>query len=146
MNCDRDCTENICRGTTCPQEYTISSNGVLTSTLRDATLLVSYLGYPIDENGDHLIPDDENLKEALFHYVLYRYWLQKDLMKESGADKRMQFHLQMWSTLANKALSINLPSLGTLENIRANRSRLIPRGNSFDKFFGDLSANHFNPF
>ena len=146
MNCDTECSSLTTCNNTCPHEYSVSSNGILTSSLRTGTLLVSYFGYPIDSNGDHLIPDDENLKEALFHYVLYRYWLQKDMMKETGADKRMQFQLHMWSALSNKALSLNLPNLGQMENIRANRSRLVPNAHAFDSFFGTLSANQRNPF
>lgn len=145
MNCDAECSSLTSCTTGCPQEYTIS-NGILTSSLRTGTLLVSYFGYPVDESGDHLIPDDETLKEAIFHYVLYRYWLQKDLMKETGADKRMMFHLQMWSTLSRKAQSLNLPNLGQMENIRANRSRLIPNSSAFDTFFGSLGANQSTPF
>ena len=68
------------------------------------------------------------------------------MMKETGADKRMQFHLHMWSALSNKALSLNLPNLGQMENIRANRSRLVPNAHAFDSFFGTLSANQRNPF
>lgn len=146
MNCDVECSSMGTCHTSCPHEYSISSNGILTSSLRTGTLLVSYFGYPTDAHGDHLIPDDETVKEALFHYILYRYWLQKDLMKETGAEKRMVFHLQMWSTLSSKAQSLNLPSLGQLENIRANRSKLVPNSNAFDTFFGGLSANQRNPF
>lgn len=67
-------------------------------------------------------------------------------MKETGADKRMMFHLQMWSTLSRKAQSLNLPNLGQMENIRANRSRLIPNSSAFDTFFGSLGANQSTPF
>jgi len=79
----------------CQHEYTISPSGVITTTLLEGIMLLSYLAYPKDEEGYALIPDDENVKEAIFHYVLYRYWLQKDMMKEEGAEKRMRFHLQM---------------------------------------------------
>lgn len=79
----------------CANEFSISPSGVITTTGKEGSLLISYLGYPIDEDGFALIPDDETAKEAIFHYVLYRYWLQKDMMKEDGAQKRMMFHLQM---------------------------------------------------
>lgn len=148
-NCGSNCTcttDNCsnCSGT-CPHEYTVY-NDTITSTLRNGTLLVSYFAYPIDTNGDHLIPDDETLKEAIFHYILYKYWLQKDLMKETGASERMQFHLQMWSVLSKKAQSLNLPSLGQLENIRANRSKLVSNPNAFDTFFATIGANQRTSF
>lgn len=67
-------------------------------------------------------------------------------MKETGASQRMQFHLQMWSTLSRKAQSLNLPNLGQMENIRASRSRLVPNSNAFGNFFGGLSATVYNSF
>jgi hypothetical protein len=79
----------------CTHEFSISPSGVITFSMESGTVLISYLGYPEDEEGYALIPDDESLKEAIFHYVLYRYWLQKDMMKEEGAEKRMKFHLDM---------------------------------------------------
>lgn len=137
------CTGQLCANN-CPHTYSVSDD-VLTTSMQDGCVLVAYYGYPVDAAGDSLIPDDETLKEALFHYVLYRYWLQKDLMKEQGADKRVQFHMQMWATLSQKAQNLNLPTVGTLENIRANRARLVAKGNAFDSFFGDLNLNHYNP-
>jgi hypothetical protein len=134
--------------TTCPQckyEYSISSSGVLTTNLCDGTIVLSYLGYPQDEDGYPLIIDDENVKEALMHYVFYRYWMQKDLMKEEGASQRMSFHLSMWSTLSKKALNANLPDVAQLENIKNNFNRLVPNTSSFSHFFSTLnSREHVN--
>lgn len=125
---------------TCKYEYSISPSGVLTTNLKEGTILLGYLGYPQDEDGLPLIIDDENVKEALMHYVFYRYWMQKDLMKEDGAGQRMAFHLSMWNTLSKKALNANLPDIATLENIKNNYNRLVPRSNQFQKFFQHLNS------
>lgn len=124
----------------CLHEFSVSTSMVLTSTKQNGIILVAYLGYPKDENNVAMIPDDENLKEAIFHYVLYRYWLSKYSMKEDGAEQRMKFHLQMWSTLARKAQSLNNPDVNQLENIKNQWTRLIPRTNQFDKLFLSLSS------
>lgn len=131
--CNTDCT-------TCPHQYSISPSGVVTSTIESATVLVSYLAYPTDDEGYALIPDDESLKEAIFHYVLYRYWLQKDLMKEDGAEKRMAFHLQMWNTLSKKALSLNLPDVGKMENLKNIQNRLVKTEDHFQSLFTNLGG------
>jgi hypothetical protein len=122
-----------CKG--CAFEFTVSPSLVLTTNAHSGLLLVAYLRHPIDEDGSALIPDDETLKEAILHYALYRYWLLRYVMKEDGADTRMRFHLQMWDTLSKKAQNLNLPDLSQIENIRRQRSRLVPRSRQF--------ANHF---
>lgn len=132
--------------TTCTHQYSISPSGIVTATIKDANVLVSYLAYPTDEDGFALIPDDESLKEAIFHYVLYRYWLQKDLMKEDGAEKRMAFHLQMWNTLSKKALSLNLPDTATMENLKNIQNRMVKNEDHFQTMFTNLGVPQINSF
>lgn len=122
--------------TDCDHEFSVSPGLVLTTTLSAGVIMVAYLSHPTDEYGDTLIPDDENLKEALFHYVLYRYWLSKYQMKEDGARERIKFHLEMWNTLAIKTTgNMNLPDINQLENIKAQLNRLVPRENRFQQMF-----------
>lgn len=137
--CSSDCTS-------CPHQYSVSPGGIVTTTIKDADVIISYLAYPTDEEGFALIPDDESLKEAIFHYVLYRYWLQKDLMKEDGAEKRMAFHLQMWNTLSKKALSLNLPDLGKMENLKNIQNRLVKNEDHFKSMFTNLGGPQYNSF
>lgn len=63
----------ITRCDNCANEFSIDPSGVITTTLDEGTLLVAYLGYPVDSDGYALIPDDENVKEAIQHFVLYKY-------------------------------------------------------------------------
>ena len=133
------CTDTtITRCVNCSNEFSIDASGVITTTLDEGVILLAYLGYPVDAEGFALIPDDENVKEAIQHFVLYKYWLQKDMMKEDGAEKRMKFHLQMWGTLSKKALSLNLPDIASLENIKNIHNRLVPRTNRFEQLFQSL--------
>ena len=125
---------------TCLHEFNISSDLTLTTTLPVGLIAVSYLGYPVDEAGLILIPDDETVKEALLHYTLYRYWMSKYQVKEEGADQRLQFHLSMWNTLSKKAYNLNLPDISTLENIKNIRNNLVPKQNEFLNFFTNLSS------
>lgn len=127
--------EHIANCPDCKHSFTVSPSLVLTTTLKDGHILVAYLKFPTDDNGDALMPDDETLKEAIFHYVLYRYWLSKYQMKEDGADTRIKFHLNMWSTLKVKALNLNLPDVNEIENLKNIRNRLVPRSSRFDQLF-----------
>jgi len=130
---------SLCLCSTCKYEFHLSPRGIFTLNFKTGELLLTYLAVPTDENGDILIPDDEVVKEALTHFVLYKYWLAKDLMKEEGAAQRMNFHLTMWNTLSKKALNNNLPELSVLENIKNQQNRLVPRTNMFEGLFGGLN-------
>jgi len=124
----------------CAETFSVSPNLVLTTTLCEGILIVSYLGYPTDEEGCALIPNDEELKEAILHYVLYRYWMTKYNMKEEGAESRMQHYLQMWNTASKKAAgNLNLPDVNQLENLKNQWNRLVPRTNRFQSLFLNLS-------
>ena len=57
----------------CKHEFSVSNELVLTSTLRTGTIMVAYIGLPKNSDGKLLIPDDEELKEAILNYILFRY-------------------------------------------------------------------------
>lgn len=130
----------------CQYEFSISPSGIITTTMGKGSILMAYLAYPTDEEGYALIPDDENVKEAIFHYILYRYWMQKDMMKEEGAEKRMRFHLSMWTTLAQKSLSLNLPDTNQMENLKNMYMRLVPRSNRFAQMFQNIGEREYVNF
>lgn len=131
----------ITYNTDCNYEYSVDENLIVTTTLPDGYIMVAYLEYPVDEKGIALMPDDEDLKEALLHYCLYRYWMMKFTMKEDGADQRMKHHLSMWNTLAAKAAgSLNLPDVNQMENLKNIFNQLVPRSNRFDQLFLTLNS------
>jgi len=121
-------------------EYIVDSSMCLTSTLSDAVLAISYMRYPVKANGDTLIPDDEDLKEAIVHYCLYRYWLTRSFLREPNADKERDYHLSRYEVLMAKAGGeLNLPTLDELENLKNLTNRLVPRSNQYDNFFSKLN-------
>ncbi len=124
----------------CEHSFSISASGIVTTTLQSGTILVAYKGYPVNDKKKILIPDDETLKEALLHYLLYRYWLSKYQMKEEGSDSRVKFHLGMWATLSKKAMNLNLPDVSQLENLKSIHNKLIQRTNRFQQMFLTLNA------
>lgn len=66
-----DQTINSCPN--CQQEYSISPDLTITSTLKNGLLLVSYKAYVTNAEDEFLIPDNESLKEALTNACLYKY-------------------------------------------------------------------------
>lgn len=139
--------ESITQCPDCTHSFSVSTDLILTSTLRSGTIMVAYLGYPVDEDGAALIPNDEEVKEAILYYLLYRYWMVKYNMMEDGADKRMQTYLSMWNTLSKKAAgNMNLPDVNELENIKNIFNRLVPRENQFNKGFLTLTNSELRSF
>ena len=107
---------------------TIDPDGCITTTLPKGFLLISYMSYPIDKHGDAMIPDDENLKEALMHYVYYRIYLAKSFLHEQNSTQERDYHLNRFQILGIKAVGdLNSPSLGVMENIKNNRNRILDR-------------------
>jgi hypothetical protein len=123
----------------CKYEFSVSPSLVLTSNVNCGKLLVSYLAFPTDEEGNALIPDDEDVKTAIMHYVLYMYWLSKMSMKEQGAERLVEFHLRQYQIASLKSKNLMLPDTNEMENIKNIRNRLVPRTNQFDSFFTKLN-------
>lgn len=122
--------------TDCSHEFSVSKDLVITTTLANGILMVSYLAWTKDEDGYALIPDNEYLKEALFHFILYRYWLSKSMMMEEGSAQQVQFHLKMWNQLkAQAAGELNRPDVNELENIKSQMNHLVPRSSRFQQLF-----------
>lgn len=131
---------------TCPEcqhEYTIDTDMIGTTTLKEGCILISYLCYPKDDDGDLLIPDDPDLKEAIFNYVMYRYWLVKVISSEAANRAAKQESIDHWNRyklLAGAAAgNLNMPTLDQLENLRKQSNRLVPRAERYDSFFINLS-------
>jgi len=124
----------------CNHEYHVDPDGCITTTLKDGLLWISYLAYAKDSKGQVLIPDNEDLKEALVHFCLFKYWMSKATVKEQGSINERDWHLLRFQTLkAKAAAALNDPDAATLENMMQQRNRLLPRLNQADNFYSKLS-------
>lgn len=124
----------------CDHEYSIDHNMCLTTTLPEGVILVAYLRMPICATGEAMIPDDEDLKEALFHYVLYRLYLKRAIMNEEGAARERDYHFSRFEALKIRVSGkLNYPGIDELENIKSHRDHLVPRVQRYDAFFSSLN-------
>jgi hypothetical protein len=124
----------------CPHTYTLFDKCSIQTSFRNGCVALSYKRYVKDCDGNDMVPDNENLKDALYHFCMYRWWLSRDTYKEEGAQQRAMFHYRQYEVLGKRAVAdLNSPSLDLLENIKNYRDRLIPRENMFEKGFGPLS-------
>jgi len=140
-----DKTISFC--TDCQHEFSVSHDLVLTTTLQTGVIMLSYLAWPTADDGYAMIPDNEYLKEAIFHYILYRYWLSKSMMMEEGSGQQMQFHLKMWNQLkAQAAGDLNKPDINELENIKSQMNHIVPRASRFQQMFLTLGNREYTNF
>ena len=124
----------------CDHRYTIYGKQSIQTTFRNGCVLLSYKRYVRDCDGLDLVPDNEDLKDALFHFCMYRWWMSRLTYKEEGSNQQMLFHKQQYDILKRKAAAnLNSPDIDELENIKNTRNRLVPRENFYDKGFGQLS-------
>lgn len=126
----------------CVHSFKVSPSLILTSTLANGNLMIAYKGYPTDDEGTILIPNDADLIEAITNFVLHKYWESKYLTKEDGADSRMQYYWNKWVIYSKKALNTNLPSLHELENIKNIWTRMVPRGTEWMRGYATLNSSH----
>lgn len=133
------CDDSLMTNTDCLHTFSIDSSLVVTTTLDNGEVKVSYKRFKQDEEGNILMPNDEDVKDAVFAYVLYTYWLIKDQMMEEGASQRMRFWLSMYNTLSTKVNgNMNMPDLNTMENMMRSHNRMLPRRNQFFHLFTKL--------
>lgn len=131
LNCDN-----------CNHEYQIRHNNTLLTSIKEGIVMLSYLHFPEDEEGDTLIPDVEEVKEAIMHYCLWKYWLGKSLIGEDKSQNERDYHKIMFGVMKAKAAAVvNQPSLDMLENIKNEQGRLVPRRNRFSGLFNQLGSN-----
>ena len=129
---------------TCEHEYTVDEQLICTTSLKEGKVLISYMAYPENEDGDALMPDHPDLRDAIMHYCLHRHYMSKSLKAagtDQSADRQRDYHLAMYQTLSAKSAGdMNLPSLNELDNYKRQHNRLVPRAHQYDKFFLGLNG------
>jgi hypothetical protein len=123
----------------CGESYVVTPEGNLVTSFKKGYVCIAYTKYPCDDDGNFLIPDNEDFKSALRYYCLMRHWESRYNMKEEGAERRYMHFLNMWSLYKSKAPGdLRQPDLAEMENLKNIRTSLIPKTRRFQGFFGNL--------
>lgn len=121
---------------TCFLQYK-NHHDYLQFNIRNAIIMMNYKEYAQSEEGEYLIPDNENYKEALTHYIMYKIYDGK--IKASPTKENMSersWHLTRYNFLQAKAIGeINKPTEAQLENLRKNSLKMIGNLNLYEKGF-----------
>lgn len=124
----------------CKHTYSVSSSGVITSNTREGELLISYKAFPRDEEGNLLIPDNEDFKEAIFNFVLHRYFLSKVNSGKRQYKEDRDYYRKEFHRAAMKSKTMNAPDLGSIENIKNQAAGLVKPSYGYDSGFATISS------
>lgn len=120
----------------CGYEYTYNPDGTLYSSIQTGQAILAYKGYPTSE-GEWLVPDHQDAKEAIEAFVLYRFFESKAIIDPQAVQQR-QYYQDKFYRLSMKVKSLNLPTLDELENIANMTTRLKKQQHQYDKLFTSL--------
>lgn len=134
-----DNSPNLLAG--CNEEFTILPNGKIATSFKSGWIIVSMFRANIDENGDYLILEDDELIEALRFYVLYRLWEKRWNMKEDGSDTRFTYYKSQWGLYKNMVRGkMKLLTEDQYQNIIEYSNSLLPKTKRYYNYFGTLGS------
>ena len=134
----RDSPNYRCR---CEHEYSINKNNCVVTSFEEGYLAVSYLRFPMNDEGEFLIPDDINILVAIKNYVLMKIWEKRYNFKEDGAEGRFQNYLRLWEiTRAATIGKIMMFSVDEWENFKQQHLRIGSHTNTYYNGFGNLAT------
>lgn len=135
------CANSPNLNTSCQYEYTILPSGKIVTSFKEGWIIISYLRTPMDEDGNFLIPNDEELIQTLRTYIMYRLWEKRWNMKEDGSRERFEYYRGQWGLYKNMMRGkFKLPSSDQQQNIIDYSTSLLPKRDRYYKYFGTLGA------
>ena len=125
----------------CSQEYTyITQNNVVTTSVKDGWINISYSALATDEFGYPLIPDNESFKVALEYYIIHRT-LEGLWSMGKITDKVFQYYEQKrhyYSAQATNSMTIkNMDQMETMFNAL---NRMIVDVNPHQTFYKNFGV------
>lgn len=121
--------ENSYRITNAVYTYKIQGNYIFTN-FKDGYIDVVYRGYPLDEEGFPMIPDDEKFKSALKYEIIfkldYKTWRANPASPGLKALVNDSEQRRDWYVGAAKTKG-RIPTIGQMESLKNQWLRTIPK-------------------
>ena len=93
-------------GSNCELSYSLSPNGYITTPFESGYICLAYLRYAVDEDGEYIIPDNEDLIQALANWCMSKHWEVRMNMKEEGAFNMYNLYINKAQNLFQKVRGI----------------------------------------
>lgn len=127
--------------TNCEHEFTILPSGKIVTSFKQGWIMISYLSAVLDDDGNFMIPDDQELIEALRLYCMARIWERRWNMKEDGSEGRFQYYITKWGLFKNMVRGkFKLPTAEQRQNIIDYSTSLLPKKDRYYSYFGTLGV------
>lgn len=123
----------------CPTEATYRlDNGVITTSFKKGTILVSYKSLPMDKDGFPLIPNSQKTKLAIEYYILARF-LEPLWVIGKITDKSFDYITQQRDWYMGGAnTDLQLAGYDHIETIMNSINRLIVNTDAHSRFFSNM--------
>lgn len=132
---------------TCRDEYGVDGEDLILS-FREGQIAISYFGPPIDKDGNIMIPDHETFIQAAISYIRYKKLGKKyDLDPTNAIGNALERAEQDWHWYCRQAINSGLFEGGKdgMQDIRDISSWILPPGNKYNSFFGNLTYTQNRP-
>lgn len=122
----------------------LMENGWFKTSFSNGDIDIQYQAMSMDNEGYPLIPDNESFRDAIFWYIVHKYFYIKAISEErfkwlyQDADVKWRYYV------TQSGAEAMMPDVHTLENIKRNYLQLLPKVNSYESFFSDLNKNSNN--
>ncbi|GIU70159.1 MAG: hypothetical protein KatS3mg002_1395 [Candidatus Woesearchaeota archaeon] len=125
----------------CEHEYSVDKYGFIHTSFKDGYLALSYYSYPQDSEGNFLIPDDEDIKEAIKDYCFMKLWEKRMNLKEENSINMYNLYKRQYKiSHANAKGKILLPQgPDGYENLKQQLIRFGQNTNHYYSGFGNLN-------
>lgn len=135
------CNNSINLYVKCEAEYSVSKNFVITTSFENGYLAVGYLSYPMNEDKEFLIPDDEDVLEALRSGILMYVWEKQTNFGIENSYQLWKDYESKWEILAAKARGkLLLPGIDQLQNLKDQIQRIGQHQMNYFTAFGNLGT------
>jgi hypothetical protein len=116
--------------------YVVNSSYIKTN-IRDGYLMIAYGAIPTDDDGYPLVPDDPAFTEALYWYVVQKYWYP-DWASGLIRDRVYYDAKRSWNFYRKQAYAhAMMPSADQMESLKNQTLKLYPEINDFNNFFSN---------
>lgn len=131
----------------CRDEYGIDNNDIILS-FPSGQIAISYFGPELDEKGNMLVPDHETFIKAFVAYIRYQKNLKRYDSQPNGPNANALDRAEAdWHWYCRQAINTGLFEGGKdgMQDLRDINGWILPPGNRYDKFFGNLTYKQNRP-